>query len=252
MAFTLVSYNESVDPAAAWVNLTATPDPHVTVSGDDILVPELDQLLATAACVDQTVASQVRVTTPSLLAGGFQEYLSQLASGLVFGIQPEVNSKSSTPIQLDRLEAMQVQVLTNPSSAAQHYVGVWLGDGALSPITTGEIRTVRCTASVSIVVTGWTNGALTFPVSLKAGQYQVVGMRCQSANSVFARLVFPGQAWRPGAPCVNDEVDRDYPLFRGGNAGVWGTFDSASPPTIDILGTTDSSEEIFLDLQYLG
>ena len=251
MSFTLVSFNESIDPAAAWVNITATPDPHVTVSGDDILVPELDQIVAIAATVDQTVASQVRLTSPSMLAQGFQEYLAQLASGLVFGIEPEVNDKSKNPIQLDRLEALQCQILTNPGSAAQHYCGVWLADGALEPVR-GEIRTVRATAAVSIVVTGWTNGALTFPVSLKAGRYQVVGMSCRSANSVFARLVFPGSAWRPGVPCVNDEVDRDYPLFREGNAGVFGEFDSASPPTLDCLGVTDSAEEVFLDLIYLG
>ena len=251
MAFTLISYNESLDPAAAWVNVAGTPDPHVTVSGDDILVPELDQIAAIASCGDQTVASQCRLTSPSMLAGGFQEYLPQLASGLVFGIEPEVNSKSENPIQLDRMEALQAEVLSNPGSAAQHYVGVWLSDGVLSPVT-GSIRTLRATAAVSMVVTGWTNGALTFPVSLKAGRYQVVGMRASSTNGVFARLVFPGSPWRPGVPMVNNEADRDFPLFRNGRAGVWGEFDSASPPTIDILGVTDSSEEIFLDLIYLG
>jgi len=251
MAFTLVSFNESIDPAAAWANITATPDPHVTVTGDDILVPELDQIVAIAGCIDQTVASQVRLTAPSMLAQGFPEYVPWLASGLVFGAHAEVNTKAENPIQLDRMEALQCQVLTNPGAAAQHYIGVWLADGPLAPVN-GPIRTIRATAAVSIVVTGWTNGALTFPVSLKAGRYQVVGMSCRSANSVFARLVFPGMGWRPGCACVNDELEEDYPLFRNGKAGVWGEFDSASPPTIDILGVTDTTEEVFLDLIYLG
>ncbi|MAH48063.1 hypothetical protein CMI37_19730, partial [Candidatus Pacearchaeota archaeon] len=155
------------------------------------------------------------------------------------------------PIQLDRLEALQCQLLNNPGSAAQSYHGVWLSDGALAPVN-GDIRTIRATLAISLVVTGWTNGAITFPVSLKAGRYQVVGMRCVSTNGVFARLVFPGQAWRPGVPIVNDEVDRDAPLFRNGAAGVWGEFDSASPPTVDAIGVTDSSQELFLDLIYIG
>lgn len=251
MPFTLISFNESIDPAAAWANITATPDPHVTVSGDDILVPELNQIVAMAAAVDQTVASQVRLTAPSMLAQGFQEYLAQLGSGLVFGIEPELNDRSKNPIVLDRLEALQCQVLTNPGAAAQHYIGVWLADGALEPVR-GEIRTVRATAAVSAVVTGWTNGALTFPVSLKSGRYQVVGMSCRSANAVLARLVFPGSGWRPGAPVLQDEVQRDNLLFRNGNAGVWGEFDAASPPTIDVLGVTATAEEVFLDLIYLG
>jgi len=251
MAFTLVSFNESIDPAAAWANITATPDPHVTIFGDDILVPELDQIVAVAAAVDQTVASQVRLRAPSMLSMGFEEYLPQLGSGLVFGIEPEVCDKSKNPIQLSRLEALQCQVLTDPGAAAQHYVGVWLADGALEPVR-GEIRTVRATSAVAVVVTGWTNGALTFPVSLKSGRYQVVGMSARSVSAVFARLVFPGMGWRPGSPVLQDEVQRDYPLFRNGNAGVWGEFDSASPPTIDFLGVTSTAQEVFLDLIYLG
>jgi len=251
MPFTLVSFNESQDAGAAWVNVAATPDPHVTVNGDDILVPELDQIVGYAHVADQTVASQARLRAPSLLAQGFEEYGSQLASGLVFGIEPEFTSRASNPIQLDRLEALQCQLLNNPGAAAQSYHGVWLADGPLVPVN-GNIRTVRATLAISLVVTGWTNGAITFPVSLKSGQYQVVGMRCGSANGVFARLVFPGQAWRPGVPMINDEVDRDVPLFRNGMAGVWGVFDSASPPTVDALGVTNTAEELFLDLIYLG
>jgi len=248
---TLVSFNESQDLAAAWGNVAATPDPHVTVTGDDILVPELDQIVAYAHVCDQTVASQARLRAPSMLAQGFEEYATQMATGLVFGIEPEVIDRSQNPIQLDRMESLQCQLLNNPGAAAQSYHGVWLADGPLQPVT-GNIRTLRATAAVTVVVTGWTNGALTFPVSLKAGRYQVVGMSVRSVSAVFARLVFSGGGWRPGCPVCQDEVSRDHPLFRNGMAGVWGEFDSASPPTIDLLGVTSTVQEVFLDLIYMG
>lgn len=251
MSFTLAAFAESLDPAAALVNFAAVADPHLTVSGDDLLIPELDQLLFYGACIDQTVASYARLRSPSMLEDGFEEYIAPLASGLTFGAPPEIIDKSKNPINLKRIEALQFQALTNPAAAAVHYCIVGLGDGAPTPAG-GKIRTVRCTAAITLSAVAWVNGALTFPVSLKAGRYAVVGARFASANLVAGRLVFPGMAWRPGGPAANDEADEDFPLFRDGNLGVWGEFDSSSPPTVDLLGVTDTSEEVFLDVIYLG
>ena len=92
----------------------------------------------------------------------------------------------------------------------------------------------------------------TFPVSLAAGKYQVVGMRANGTNLVAARLVFGNQGPRPGCPAVNDEVDQDYPLFRDGKLGVWGEFTNSNPPTLDALGVTDTAQEVFLDLIQVG
>jgi len=249
--FTLAAFAESIDPAAAWANIAGVADPHLTVSGDDILVPELDQIVYLAAAIDQTVASQVRFRSPSLLEDGFEQYLVQLASGLTFGSPPQVEDYSKNPIQLRRVEALQMQVLSNPGAASVHYGLVGLADGALVKAE-GRIRTVRCTAAITLSAVAWVNGALTFPTSLRAGRYAVVGMSARSANLVAARLVFPGLAWRPGVPALNDEAEYDYPLFRMGNCGVMGEFDHSSPPTVDLLGVTDTSEEIFLDLVYMG
>ena len=252
MPFTLVCHSESLDPAAAFVNVAGTPDDHVTVSGDDIFVPELNQVIATAAVVDLTVASQVRLTSPSLIRRGYEFYIQPLASGLTFGADPEVADLTQNPLSLDIDEALQAQILTNPSSAAQHHVFTWLADASPTPVTGQEVRTVRATAGISEVGNRWTNGALTFPVSLQAGRYALVGARVASSNGVGFRFRFQGSPWRPGGPVANDEVDLDHPLFRYGGLGVWGEFDHRSPPTLDVIGVTSSAQEVFLDLIYLG
>jgi hypothetical protein len=249
--FTLVAHADSVDPAAAWLNIVGVPDQHVTVAGNDILVPKLNYIMALAAAVDQTVASQARLRSPSLLGDGFEEWLSDLASGLVFATGPQIKMLDENPIELSPLEALQAQVFSNPGAAAVHYVLTWLCDGSIQPAK-GRIRTVRCTAAATLVTEQWVNAALVFPSSLKAGRYAVVGMSAKSANLVAARVVIPGSPWRPGVVAGNNEFDVGNNKFRGGRLGIWGEFEHSSPPTVDFLGVTDAAEEVFLDLMYMG
>jgi len=248
---TLVGWYRSVDPAGAFTTLNAMADPHVTVSGTDILVPDLKQLVMAAGYVDYTVAPQMRLSSPSLLEDGFQEYIAMLMSGVVSGAQHRVHDRSQNPVELSQVEALQAWVLSDPAAAAAHYGFAWLADAALVP-SLGKVRTVRATAAITLSAGVWTNGALTFPVSLKAGKYQVVGMRVQSANLVAARLVFPGMAWRPGCLGCAAGTTNEWPDFRNGGMGVWGEFMHSSPPTIDMTGATDTAEEVFLDLVYVG
>ena len=249
--FTMVGWYKSVDPAGAFDSLNAIPDQHVTVSGTDILVPSLNQFLAAWCCVDQTVAAQLRFRSPSLLMDGFEEYIGVLPVGLKLANPPGIENNMGNPIALVPVEALQAWVLSNPAAPIGHYAVVLLSDGPVAPVK-GRIRTVRATAAIALAAGTWVNGALSFPTSLKAGNYQIVGMRAQSANLVAARLVIPGYAWRPGCPGSIAQTMVDYPAFRDGNMGVWGQFYHASPPTLDALGVTDTSEEVFLDLIYLG
>tara|TARA_Y100000310_G_scaffold337943_1_gene426295 strand:- start:2154 stop:2915 length:762 start_codon:yes stop_codon:yes gene_type:complete len=252
MAFTVVAYAESLDPAAAFVNFAGVPDDHVTVTGDDIFVPSLNQLIAVGIVSDLTVASQARLRAPSLIERGHEEYIQPINTGLVFDDPPTVVDRSQNPLQLVEDEALQLQILSNPSSAAVHYGMVLLSDGVQQPVTGQQIQTIRATAAITQSAVVWVNGALTFPVSLRAGRYAVVGARVIAANAAIFRLRFQGGPWRPGGPCVVDEVTQDNELFRGGKLGVWGEFDHRSPPTLDVIGVTNTAQEVLLDLIYLG
>ena len=251
MAFTLAAWYQSVAPNGSYVDLDAVPDPHLTVVGKDVLCPELNRLLGLAAYVDNVGSPQARLTAPSLLEDGYPEYISTLMWGAVPANPPKYNDHRGNPIELDPVEALKCQVLTGSTTAAAHYGLIWLGDGPVTPAT-GRIRTVRATANVTLVAGTWVNGSLTFPVSLKAGRYAVVGMKAIGANLLAARLVFPGMAWRPGVLGSGNRATQEVDAFRGGNFGVFGEFAHSSPPTVDCLGSTDTSQQIDLDLIYLG
>ena len=251
MPFTTVAFAESLDPAAALVNFAGVPDNHVTVSGDDIYIPTLNQIIAIGACIDLTVASYAQLRSPSLIERGHEEYIEPVNSGLTFGAAPLVIDKSRSPIPLKVSEALQARILSNPGAAAEHYVIVWLADG--SPrVVSGDIRTIRCTGAITLAANTWVNGAITFPVSLAAGRYQVVGARCVSTNGVAFRLNFQGSPWRPGGPCAITQPSQDVPAFRVGGLGVWGEFSHMSPPTLEVLGVTDTTQVLYLDLLKVG
>ena len=252
MPFTTIAWAESQDAAAAWVKVAGVPDTSVSVSGDDIYCPSLTEMIVYGAVCEQTIASRARFTSPSMLEFGFEEYVSSLASGLVFPSDPQITDKRQSPISLTEQEAIQAELYNNPGSAALSYHFMSLSDTAITPVTGAAIRTVRCTAAASLSAATWQSSSLTFPVSLRAGNYQCVGARCNSANGVFFRLLFQGSPWRPGGVVVTNELDFGATMQRQGGLGVWGEFDSRTTPQIEIVGITDSTQEVFLDLIYLG
>src|SRR5574341_1353720 len=64
--FTTVAWAQSVDSAGVADPLLAVLDQHVRVTGDDIFVPELNQLFFSAAGVETAVESFARLVSPSL------------------------------------------------------------------------------------------------------------------------------------------------------------------------------------------
>ena len=211
MPFTTIAWAESQDAAAAWVKVAGVPDTSVSVSGNDIFAPSLTEVIMYGGVCEQTIASQMRFTSPSMLEFGFEEYVSSIGSALTFGNPPQITQM----------------------------VG-------------GPIRTVRCTAAAGLSAGQWASSALTFPVSLRAGQYQCVGARVNSTNGVVFRLLFQGSPWRPGGIVVNDEAEIGNDIQRQGQMGLWGEFDSRTTPQIEVLGVTDSAQVVYLDLVYLG
>ena len=252
MPFTTIAWSESQDAAAAWVKVLGVPDTSVSVSGDDIYCPALDQIIMYGGTCEQTIASQMRFTSPSMLEFGFEEYISSIGSGLTFGTFPQVTDKRTNPIQLTEQEAIQNELYNNPGSGTASYAFMNLSDGPVTQVVGSPIRTVRCTAAAALAAVTWASSSLTFPVSLRAGNYQCVGARCNSTNGVVFRLLFQGSPWRPGGVVINDEAEVGNDIQRQGQMGIWGEFDSRTTPQIEVLGVTDSAQEVFLDLIYLG
>jgi hypothetical protein len=240
-----IAYETSAS-VAALTAITPVPDGTMAISGNDFRVPKgLNYIVAAAAMINSAAATlRAQIQSP-LLRSVLNYDISPINNGLVFGSLPRLVKMWNTPLQLAELEPLDVFV-QNGANVMNRAI-LWLADGPVKPIS-GKIYTVRCTASITLATATWANGALTFQQTLPAGHYQLVGSRVWSANSVAARYFFVGGAWRPGVPTENTEDNNEWPDFRLGNTGVWGEFDNVTPPSIDILGVTDSAEVVFLDL----
>jgi len=250
--FTTVGFLEDIDPAAAFVNIAALADQHVSIAGDDIRVPELNNIVAVAGLVDTVVAGQARLVSPTLRRKS-NLYLAPLNGQSDAAQEPDSPQKvidmRSRPIALITGEDLTCQILSNPAAAQDQSVIVWLADGPITPVD-GAIFTTRVTGTATLTVNIWHNAAITFAENLPRGRYQIVGMRAESAGLVAARVVFVGgTGWRPGVLGCDLVGDLQSEIFRNGNFGVFGEFEDTDPPTIDFLSVVaDTAEVLYLDL----
>ena len=244
----LALFAESIDPAGALVNIAAINDDSVFTSGDDIRVPvQLPFLLGAAALISATSPIQAQLQSPSLRQIANID-LEPCGLGLVFGDPAELAMHPTNPIPLRGDESLNFLANTNPAGAQLHYGLVWFGDGAQQSVS-GDIFSVRASMSVTAVADAWVNGTLTFGQDLPVGNYDVVGLRVRAAGLVAARLNFIGGAWRPGVPgavAIDDKVSEQ---FRYGRMGVYGSFHTNTPPSIEIVGAAGAvTPTVILDL----
>lgn len=249
MSFHLALWSESVDQAAI-APIAALADPALTVSGDNIQVPDFGAYLmgAYAAGVNLTRAqlqspSLRRITNPEIrpfdLAATPSSY-------------PPIYDLMRNPIPLDVGEQMQAYAAEDGAGATQMLIAAWLGDGKVDVIT-DPIFSVRATAATLLASTEWKNGGLTFDQVLPVGDYGIVGARCESTNIVAFRFVFQGSTPRPGGLGLSSGARADPIGQRFGGWGLWGVFNSTTPPTVDLYAlAANASEVLTLDLIKIG
>jgi len=223
-------------------------DTQLTVNGDDLRIPEGLNMLAGAAVLATTPVAFLgaRLVSPTLRRV-CNHYIEPISEADEFAGLPECALFYDTPIELTPDESLNLQINSNPAAASAHFGAVWLSDGPMAPVG-GDIRTIRATAAITLAAGTWVNGPITFDEVLAAGNYEIVGLRVRSANGIAARLSFVGGAWRPGVLCVDADNDTSDFRFRFGRMGSFGSFHTTTPPSIDVLGDTDASQVIHLDI----
>jgi len=234
-------------------------DEHVTVSGNDLTVPELNHIVYVAASgVD---ASRVQLQAPSLRRLWLED-IGEMGNGGLLGAVNHIGvDYREDPLPLEVSEKLNVYTI----HTSDMYVMINLADGAISPVH-GDIRTIKATTTLALKEGQWVHGTLSFAQTLPAGRYQVVGFRAVGTGGRYqvvgfravgtgvmaARLVFVGYTWRPGVPGVSSLVEPGDEIFRRGKFGVFGEFEFDQPPSIDILGDRDEAsateKEFYLDL----
>lgn len=241
----LFGYETSASEAALTA-ITPIPDTQVTISGNDVRVPQGMANIAWAAAMINSATATLRaqLVSPSLRAI-LPFDISPIANGLVFPGPPTVNRMLRNPVPLQALESLDAQVQNGAN--VMNRVFASFCDGPQLPVS-GNIYTVRCTAAASLVTASWVNSVLTFGSVLPAGTYQQVGLRSWSANQCAARMVYVGGIWRPGVLAGTAEATNEWDTFRFGGAGVFGQFANTTPPSMDFMGITDTAQVVLLDL----
>lgn len=255
--FTTVAFREDLDGDGTYNDLTAIADQHLTIAGDDLQIPTLNQIVAVAAglvSTDDTTARRARLAAPSLR----ERALLQISPiNWITGDgdcepldPPAIMDLRDNPVVLVHREKLNAQVLQTNAAAGMTWCIAWLADGPIVPVK-GAMFSVRAVGGSAAVAGVWTSSALTFDEDLPAGRYQVVGFRPVSTSMIAARLVFVGGGWRPGALGCDNYYDLGSPLFRFGNFGVFGEFEDLEPPTVELLtnaADAAATQEYWLDL----
>lgn len=239
-------------------NVAGLPDTHVTVIGNNVIVPsQCPKILATYAMSQATAGSltnQIQLSSPSLRATTLLDLCNWNANGAVVAAAqiPDNNAPyqefKESPIDLAPGESLQALSAVDVAAVAENiFVLVFLTDGVLAQPFTGRIETVIADGQAAAVINTWSPTAMVFRQALRAGTYAVVGMKATGTSMVAARLIFGNQGPRPGVLATNspvgaagvgsfaDSVDQFDGLFRYGRLGVFGTFSHTNPPVAEII-----------------
>jgi len=259
MPFTLVAFSKSTANTTL-LPISVVPDDHVTYSGNDLTVPELNRVIMALAIGQGLTRAQLespslrRIFQPDIFPlhpyadlpnaqavneGGSSTYTVPAGLGFM--------DIHDTPFILEPTEILNAKV-QNGSTAYQATVFLWLADDIPKPVK-GNIFTIKATASITGSAYAWKSGPLSFEQSLPAGRYAVVGMAYKGAGALAGRLIFTGYPWRPGCLGVKTSEANRPIIFRYGNLGIWGEFEHNQPPKLEVMVTgSESSQEVWLDL----
>jgi len=247
MPHTIIAYSESISQNVLQP-VAAVADPHVRVEGDKIYVPSFDTMILGVIAVG-TNLQRARLVSPELRKVANIEVTPVQRGAVAPGSPPAVQLFTENPVPLVENDILTTEAIHDAAAAQQQTIIVILADAAPTPVTGANVRSVRCTTTVTLSAHEWVNAALTFDEDLPRGRYQVIGMRAYSANMIAARLVPVGEAHRPGCLGVTGLANLENPLFRCGKLGVWTEFDSLTPPSVDFLAAAaDTNPEVILDV----
>ena len=252
-AFTLVAWQESVDPDAALTGVKACADQHVAVSGDKIYVPSLNKLIAEYGAQANDV-DHLQFQSPSLRRVALLD-IPIVQGGTTPSGDESFRNHVTCPLELAVGEGLEVKICKPADSTAVATILAWFADGAITPVV-GEIFTVKFTATITSVLSQWVNGAITLGQTLPVGRYAIVGAKVgeQGGDLVAYRFVVAGYQWRAGglaSGSMGSDVARPW-LY--GGMGIWAEFDSSAPPTLDIIAVAAASQTVigYIQLMKIG
>lgn len=238
-------YGAAIASGAADIIVPAVQDQAMPTQNSRIFPPSNRQLLS--AFGGGTALALLKLDSASLLLNG-RPLIYPLDSGTAGGSQPGYIDYGDRGITLPGREQIGLLASRAVATAADVYGFLWHTE-RFAPAPVAPTKTIHATSAVAFANGTWTLGNITFDTALSEGRWMVIGMACDGANLLGARLVFPGSPERPGVLATTAVSEYVYPNWRMGKAGVYGTFQNYNPPQVEMLGTgTGSTQNIYLDL----
>lgn len=244
----LVAMYASVAQDAALTNLTPVTDPLITVQNSRFIFPTQVEIGCILANIPD--GSRVRINTPNLRSIALPE-VYPVKTTAENGTNPPIQGPMWGTLRIPMNDEFGLDVSRAGAGAADCFAAIWYAP-ARTPAPGGPIISLRATFTATLTVGTWVNSALTFDQSLPYGKYACVGMQSTCGDAMFTRLAFPGQTqYRPGVPNIEAYGSYVNPqVFRMGQFGLFGVFDSTAQPSVEVLGHTAGAESgvVLLDL----
>lgn len=246
--FHLAAFGGAKTDSVANQAVPAVVDNAWTVSANQRYIAPTRLIAFAGQAINDTI-TRARINAPSLRLFG----LPEINPPTVANVQgtPQICYWDAEGPTIQQTEEFGVDVSNGVSTVDFAYAALWLRSRKV-PAPTGKCTTVVGTASVTQVAVGWAQQTITLEQALPYGRYAVIGAKCVITNGLFFRLIFPnGGQWRPGGACVASIGTEDpRQLFRFGNSGQWGTFDSTAQPVLETFANTAGAQTatVLLDL----
>jgi hypothetical protein len=237
--------------------LSTTTDPYLArYSTTQFVLPQPMSIVAAYGTIPLNSFTRAQVVAPSLLRVAYPNIrpLDIVASGAGSPADPNVSVLLDAPLPLRPAEGVGAQA-TAGAAPGRAFVALWLAD-KLDPVPDGDGFWIEYTiASATLTANDWVFATVTYTGgTLPEGYYAVVGFEHFCTQAIAARLVFPGQAARPGTVAQTALNNRTHRIFYEGEMGVLGTFHTSAPPNIEYLvnGTPTTAQTGYLRVIRIG
>jgi hypothetical protein len=232
----LIAFSSSIVNGSVYAQVLGAPDQSMPMdSANRFIMPGPWQMLAAHAA--QANLTAARVNSPSLRG----MFVPEIYPGRVAATPGNTNGPITFHGRGPRLvqnEGVEVDISAGGAAAAQAFCALWVAP-SIVPAPQGAVYTMPATATITAALGVWAFGTLAFSQTLPAGRYAVVGLGVVAANTMYARLVYPGVSnFRPGVVVqgtYGDQPIDDY--FRYGRMGSFGEFESTALPQLEVFGT---------------
>jgi hypothetical protein len=218
-----------------------------SLGGSAFLLPAQFKLVSAFAIGPSL--SRARVNSPSLLRVGYP-YIRPIQQSLLSPNDPNIMVLHQNQLYLPPGEPVGVDAITANGDFGITLLWFCHED---APLPDAELAisspqqesfwlrytapTINASGNSIVLPLSWSLLTPAFDQTVPSGTYEVIGFEHAGPTAVGARLNFPGRVCRPGTVATPSVNFRTCEIFYNGSFGALGTFQTISPPAIEVLCT---------------